>query len=76
MWLLSSFKESTSFIWAFGCFVREMESLELLLNFPLWLRGHGKVDVSDSSLPNNGATPIRAGIACPCEENHLQISVT
>lgn len=33
-------------IWAFSSFVREMESPELLLNLPLWLRGHGKIDVS------------------------------
>lgn len=33
-------------IWAFSSFVREMESPELLLNLLLWLRGHGKIDVS------------------------------
>lgn len=55
-WLLSSFKEAT-FIWAFCCFVREMEGSEWLLSGPLWLRGHGKVDVRVTvwlSLPEEG----------------------
>lgn len=43
-WFLSSFKEA-GLIWAFCCFVREIERPKLFLSFPWLLRGHGKVDV-------------------------------
>lgn len=64
------------FIWAFCCFVREIESPEFLLNFPLWHRGRGKVDARvtvsqcDSSLPDRWCDTYRHCILCPCEEIH------